>query len=207
MVPIVLSRGQHVSPFSDSHQVLCQAPVPIWLSISLDLYFIRKTSDIDVPVFPPSYIRLSDAFATDNRPEKRRNYYNYYVVFFDIFVDMSKLSEKAFAIMATCPESRKIYGITVDNAGTNQYVFHWAFPISRDKAHREGFDVTEVHGSITKDPGYPGCPYCGSKEVIFCGNCGGVICYHGQKRVTCPQCGFTGDVAPVESVNLKGGGY
>ena len=120
---------------------------------------------------------------------------------------MSKLSNDAFAILAVCPETKKTYGITVDKAGSNHYVFHWAFPIDKDKAHREGYDVKTVHGAVSSDADYPGCPYCGSKNYVFCGNCGSVICYHGQRRVTCPSCGFSGDVTSVESVDLRGGGY
>ena len=50
---------------------------------------------------------------------------------------MSKLSKDAFAIMAICPEAKKTYGITVDKAGSNHFVFHWAFPIDKAKAHRK----------------------------------------------------------------------
>ena len=120
---------------------------------------------------------------------------------------MGRLGKDAFAILAMCPESKRTYGITVDSAGGNHYVFHWAFPIDKDKAHREGFDVKSVKGTVTTDIDYPGCPYCGSKSFVFCGNCGSVICYHGQKRVSCPKCGFTGEVTNVEEVDLRGGCY
>lgn len=122
-------------------------------------------------------------------------------------VVMAKLSKDAFAIMAICPEARRPYGITVDNAGIGHYVFHWAFSIDKDKAHREGYDEKSVSGTVSLDDNYPGCPYCGSKNFLFCGNCGSVICYHGQSKVTCPKCGFTGEVTSIENVNLKGGGY
>lgn len=120
---------------------------------------------------------------------------------------MSKLSEEAFAIMAMCPEARKPYGITVDKGDGNNYVFHWAFPIDKEKAHREGYDAKSVHGTISYDAGFPGCPYCGSRNYVFCGNCGGVVCYHGQRRFTCPICGYSGTVTYSESVDLKGGGF
>ena len=122
-------------------------------------------------------------------------------------MNMSKLSKDAFAIMAICPEAKKTYGITVDKAGSNHFVFHWAFPIDKAKAHREGYDDKHVRGTVSTDSEYPGCPYCGSKNFVFCGNCGSVICYHGQRRVTCPQCGFSGDVTNIESVDVKGGGF
>ena len=62
---------------------------------------------------------------------------------------MARLSKEAFAIMAMCPETRKTYGITVDAAGSGHYVFHWAFPVDRDRAHREGYDVKHVRGSVS----------------------------------------------------------
>ena len=119
---------------------------------------------------------------------------------------MARLSKEAFAIMAMCPETRNTYGITVDAAGSGHYVFHWAFPVDRDRAHREGYDVKHVRGSVSSDIDYPGCPYCGSKNYLFCGNCQSVLCYHGQSRVTCPRCGFSGEVSTIDSVDLKGGG-
>ena len=120
---------------------------------------------------------------------------------------MSRLSNEAFAILAICPEAKKTYGITVDKVDSKHYVFHWAFPIDKTKAHREGYDEKNVHGTVSIDVDYPGCPYCGAKSFVICGNCGSVICYHGQKCVTCPQCGFSGDVTNIESVDLKGGSF
>lgn len=117
------------------------------------------------------------------------------------------LSIDAFAILAICGESKKSYGITVDRNGLNQYVFHWAFPIDAEKAHHEGYDEKSVHGSVTLDKNYPGCPYCGSRNFIVCSNCGTVMCYHGQKKFTCLKCGCSGEVSSVESVDLKGNSF
>lgn len=119
---------------------------------------------------------------------------------------MAGLSEKAFAIMAVCEETKKPFGITVDYRGPHQYSFEWAFIIDRDKAHREGYDEHSVTGSIALADNYPGCPYCGSKQFYICG-CGKIVCYHGQKVATCPECGMTGELTSVEEINLKGGGY
>lgn len=117
------------------------------------------------------------------------------------------LSKEAFVVTAICDESKKTYGITVDSEGLGQYVFHWAFPIDSEKAHREGYDVKSVHGSVSIDKNFPGCPYCGSRDFIFCGNCGSVMCYHGQRRSTCLKCGCSGEVSSVEGVDLKGGSF
>lgn len=80
---------------------------------------------------------------------------------------MTKLSNKAFAIMAVGPETKKYFGITVDEVERNAYKFVWAFPIDKEKAHMEGYDSESVHGSIDMDINFPGCPYCHSKKIYF----------------------------------------
>ena len=119
---------------------------------------------------------------------------------------MTKLSHKAFAIMAVCPETKKYYGVTVDQIRRGAYKFVWAFPIDRDKAQREGYDSQHVHGSIELDIDYPGCPYCKSNQFIFC-SCGAVMCWHGQRVVKCPKCGQSGEVTAATSFDLHGGGF
>ena len=120
---------------------------------------------------------------------------------------MTVLSDEAFAVMATCERTKQSFGITVDKICSGQYKFVWAFKIDRDKARREGYDMTNVKGNITLDAEYPGCPYCGEKRHIICTSCNKFFCYHGQEYVTCPNCGASGNVVSVEQVVLKGGGY
>lgn len=119
---------------------------------------------------------------------------------------MRKLSERAFAIMAVCEETKRYFGITVDEDGWDQYRFVWAFKIDKDKGKKEGYDSKNVTGSVSLDDEYPGCPYCGEKRFYIC-QCGKIVCYHGQSRVTCPNCGQTGTLERVEKIDLKGGGY
>lgn len=117
-----------------------------------------------------------------------------------------KLSDKAFAIMAVCEESKQYFGITVDEDSKEQYRFVWAFKIDKEKGKREGYESRSVLGSIVLDDYYPGCPYCGEKRFYVC-QCGKIVCYHGQRKVTCPSCGYTGELVTVDKVDLKGGGY
>ena len=119
---------------------------------------------------------------------------------------MRKLSERAFAIMAVCEETRRFFGITVDEDRWDQYRFVWAFKIDKDKGEKEGYDSKTVTGSVTLDDEYPGCPYCGEKRFYIC-QCGKIVCYHGLPRVTCPNCGRSGTLERVENIDLKGGGY
>lgn len=120
---------------------------------------------------------------------------------------MTPVSDKAFAVMAMCSRAMLPYGITVDKIAQEQLKFVWAFRIDTDKAHREGYDTTSVRGAVTIDSEYPGCPHCGARDFYTCGNCGCVVCYHGEEVVTCPRCGNRGEIVAVETVNLKGGGY
>lgn len=119
---------------------------------------------------------------------------------------MAGLSKNAFAIMAVCEEAKRPFGITVEKVARRHYRFMWSFKIDREKAHREGYDSHNVIGAVDLDANYPGCPYCGSKQFYIC-SCGRIVCYHGQKIVTCPDCGQAGELAPVEEISLKGGGY
>lgn len=117
---------------------------------------------------------------------------------------ITKISRNAFVVLAMCNEAKKTYGITVDKF-SDKYSLIWAFKINKDKAHKEGFDSTSVNGQINIDINYPGCPYCGSKNFYVCGNCNSIVCYHGENYVTCPACGFGGEIVQVSTVNLKGG--
>lgn len=119
---------------------------------------------------------------------------------------MTPVSSKAFAIMAICPKEKKYYGITVDCIRNNAYRFVWAFKTDKDKAKREGYNTQHVSGSVELDSDYPGCPYCKSKQYVFC-SCGTVICWYRQNIVTCPSCGQSGEITSVSSVELYGGSF
>ena len=121
-------------------------------------------------------------------------------------MEITRLSNEAFAVLAQCEEAKKPFGITVDPY-RGDLKFVWAFKIDRAKAHREGFYSKKVHGTVSLDTRFPGCPHCGAKRFYICGNCGSVVCWHGQERVTCPACGNSGGIEMASSVNLSGGGY
>jgi hypothetical protein len=119
--------------------------------------------------------------------------------------EITPVSKEAFAIMGACEETKKSFAITVDPKG-RELKFVWAFKIDRAKAHKERFDAHHVNGTVTYDKNFPGCPHCHTHQFWLC-QCGTMVCWHGQKRVTCPVCGYTGGLEMVSSVNLSGGGY
>lgn len=119
---------------------------------------------------------------------------------------MGKLSRKAFAVMAMCEETKKHFGITVDPRG-GAYALVWSFKINPSQAKREGYDKTHVHGAVTVDDDFNGCPYCSTNRFYACNCCGKIVCYHGQEAVVCPNCGFSGRLRAAETFGLDGGGF
>lgn len=122
---------------------------------------------------------------------------------------MRSLTEEAFVTMGVCSQSKQPFGITVDRADTRhkEYVFVWAFKINAEQAHREGYDTKTVHGSVVIDNEYPGCPYCKEKRFYTCGRCNSIVCWHGEREVTCPKCGASGVLEEAATIDLKGGAY
>lgn len=120
-------------------------------------------------------------------------------------MSVTHISKKAFVTLAMCTKAQKPYGITVDPQG-NSMKFVWAFKLKEEQAKREGYDRQQARGAVNLDRDFPGCPYCGCKQFVFCGRCGTPCCYHGEEVVTCPKCGNTSRVETVESIELKGGG-
>ena len=119
---------------------------------------------------------------------------------------MSKLSNKAFAIMAVCEKTKEHFGITVDPRN-GCYAFTWAFKIKKEQAKKEGYEQANVTGKVMYDKDFNGCPYCGSKKFYICNRCGKVVCYHDQEVVTCPNCGSSSSLQAAENVNLSGSDF
>ena len=132
----------------------------------------------------------------------------------------------ASVILAKCGKHNKTFGIRIEKR-ENDWVSTWAFPIDEGKAKREGFDKTKITGAFIPVDGYPGCPYCGSDELVQCG-CGKMICYkesrtygnperktekkQGHKSdnnsFRCPWCGVViQEIQTVESFTVKSGGF
>ena len=134
----------------------------------------------------------------------------------------------ASVILAKCGTNNRTYGIRVE-LRESVWVRTWAFPIDDGKAKREGFDKTKIKGKFPPADGYPGCPYCGTNELIQCG-CGKMFCYKAsgshiksekksEKKqekgsesssttYRCPWCGFTSsEIETVESFTVKSNSF
>lgn len=68
----------------------------------------------------------------------------------------------------------------VEKVGKDHWFVTWAFSIKEIAAEREGYDKTTVMGTIEFSGEYPGCPYCGRKELTLC-SCGHLNCTVGTK--------------------------
>ena len=117
---------------------------------------------------------------------------------------ITPVSDKAFVVMACCQKAKKDFGITIDKKSPVLHRMIWAFKLDREKARREGYDSKTISGGLEADKNYPGCPYCGKKQIVFC-SCGSIVCWDGESLFHCPVCGVKGEVGYVESVNIKGG--
>ena len=123
-------------------------------------------------------------------------------------MSITRISKKAFAIVAECPNEKKPYGITVDPISDKEFKFVWAFKISREGASREGFDKKKVHGSIQYDANYNGCPYCGAKGFFQCAECGKTTCWNGESETVCEWCGNEAETAAEDKFDsITGGGF
>jgi hypothetical protein len=115
--------------------------------------------------------------------------------------------KEATVIMAKCQRSKKAFGIRAEKI-KKEWHFTWAFPIDERAAKREGYDATTVKGSITIDDEYPGCPHCGCKSFVQCGNCNKIGCSGEERIYKCPFCGNQGEISYCDSFdNIKGGGF
>ena len=108
-------------------------------------------------------------------------------------------------VMATCQQTKRLFGITVQKEGKN-YVFAWAFKMNAETAKREGFERNKVSGNIFMAKEYPGCPHCGALSWFQCGVCSHFVCMpYDQEVVRCPECGNQGEVVIADSFDLNGG--
>lgn len=117
---------------------------------------------------------------------------------------MSKVNE-AVIVLAKCGDRHKTYGMRVEKTGKDQWLVTWAFPIKESAAKREGYDKTTVRGSIVFSDDYPGCPYCGRKELTLC-SCGHLNCTVTSNGVfTCEWCGTQGQLGAYTGEAITAG--
>jgi hypothetical protein len=118
----------------------------------------------------------------------------------------------AEVILSKCSKNGKSFGIRIEQRNSD-WVRTWAFAIDGRKAKNEGFDANTVTGSMNATGEYPGCPHCGSKEIVYCLckkiGCQGSVVDHGDRRdYTCPCCKeYFRELTTVDSIDVSSGGY
>jgi hypothetical protein len=113
---------------------------------------------------------------------------------------------EATIIRAKCKVSKESFYIRAEKQGKSWF-FTWAFKLSDRSSKNEGYDNTNISGSISLTSGYPGCPNCSAKSFTQCGSCKKIACYIGnEEQVTCPHCGYISKVSVAESFDGISGG-
>ena len=109
--------------------------------------------------------------------------------------------------MCKCSEvSGKTYGVRFQRSNKG-WKYTWAFEMDTGTAKREGYDNTEITGTINPDKEYPGCPFCGSRHFIICCSCHHLNCQIGKRELfTCAWCGNIGKIVSYDGFGIKSGG-
>jgi len=111
---------------------------------------------------------------------------------------------EAQIVLAKC-RANQLYGIRVEKKDKD-WLMTWAFKMNEKKAVSEGYtEQKKLEGSFPLAENYPGCPYCGAKQLILCENCGKISCYHPEmgEVVTCQWCSQSGEAEAKSTVGLE----
>lgn len=119
---------------------------------------------------------------------------------------MQEQPNEAVIIMCKCPQNHRAFGMRAERIGDKRWLVNWAFPIKESSAKREGYDQTSISGNLEFAEEYPGCPYCGGRSYIICGQCSRLSCqviYNGY--TTCEWCGNTGQIVAYAGEQISAG--
>lgn len=112
---------------------------------------------------------------------------------------------EAQVVLTKCRRNQ-LYGVRMEKR-RGDWCATWAFEMNEKKAVSEGYAGVTMSGSFTPLDSYPGCPYCKTRELLLCPECGKLSCYReGETTISCQWCGFSGTVEHQERVDLQGTG-
>lgn len=96
------------------------------------------------------------------------------------------------SLLCKCTRNSKLFSIRIENK-EGSWEMTWAFKIEEKSAKSDKYNKITIRGSIGAGSSYPGCPYCGTKDLFKCGKCGKLTCWNGQDaQVTCQHCNVVG---------------
>ena len=105
-----------------------------------------------------------------------------------------------------CKETKKTYGVRFEKFG-EYWKYTWAFPVEESSAKRQGYEDTELKGGLIPDAKYPGCPYCGAKYFVVCGDCHKLNCNIGNSNIfRCEWCNEEGILSDYQGDGVTSGG-
>ena len=110
--------------------------------------------------------------------------------------------------LCMCREGRRPFGVRFEEY-ENEGKEPWAFAIKKEgTAEREDYDKTKLKGKIRWGSDYPGCPYCGCRGFIICGDCGGLNCnvHSNEEEFSCGWCEKRGVLVDYEGNGFNAGG-
>lgn len=117
---------------------------------------------------------------------------------------MSEANE-AVVVLCKCGKVHKTYGIRTEKLSGKKWNMTWAFPIKESAGKREGYDKVSVSGTIVMTDGYPGCPYCGQRNITVC-SCGHICCSITLRNIfTCEWCGAQGHLGEYTGEKIEAG--
>jgi len=106
------------------------------------------------------------------------------------------MSKKCAVSLCKCQTTKGTFGIRIeqmtkkiDNRDVSVWETTWAYKIKNevDTKNAEPTFNQDMEGNFLISDSYPGCPYCGKKKLVVCGECNHIFCAdEGQSTVTCP---------------------
>lgn len=91
-------------------------------------------------------------------------------------------------LLIQCPSHHTAFGVRIQKMEDGDWWRTWAFPIKPRQAQNEGYDETQVKGTLKATKEYPGCPHCGARGFVQCCSCMKISCWRGEETLVCPWC-------------------
>lgn len=113
---------------------------------------------------------------------------------------------EAAVILAKCSKRKQMYGIRTQKMQDGDWWRTWTFPIDKQRAHKEGYDLMRVQGTLKYTTEYPGCPYCRTKSFVQCNRCKKITCLNNETQLDCEWCGNNmNNIVTADSFEMFGG--
>jgi len=107
------------------------------------------------------------------------------------------MSKKCAVVLAKCQKTKDNFGVRmehqvqkIDNRDVPVWTTTWAYKIKKDADVQSSGASSQLNleGDVfILSDSYPGCPYCGNKRLMQCGECHRTFCAgEDQSTIVCP---------------------